>query len=75
MAMGEQRRRAKQTSMWVAHAGPATERRDPFYARLNHILDEHEFDGCVEELYDRFYANAGRPGLPPGRYFRLLLIG
>jgi hypothetical protein len=23
----------------------------------------------------RFYADDGRPGLPPGRYFRLLLIG
>ena len=47
----------------------------PFYARLNQILDEHEFDGFVEGLCERFYAEEGRPGLPPGRYFRLLLIG
>ena len=26
-------------------------------------------------LCQRFYADDGRPGLPPGRYFRLLLIG
>jgi transposase len=26
-------------------------------------------------LCQRFYADEGRPGLPPGRYFRLLLIG
>jgi transposase len=26
-------------------------------------------------LYHRFYADDGPPGLPPGRYFRLLLIG
>jgi transposase len=26
-------------------------------------------------LCERFYADDGRPGLPPGRYFRLLLIG
>jgi transposase len=44
--------------------------------RLNQILDRHEFDGYVEELCHRFYADEiGSPGLPPGRYFRLLLIG
>ena len=26
-------------------------------------------------LCPRFYADEGRPGLPPGRYFRLPLIG
>jgi transposase len=47
-----------------------------FYARLNHILDKHDFDEYVEELCERFYADQiGRPALPPGRYFRLLLIG
>jgi transposase len=43
--------------------------------RLNQILDQHDFDGFVESLCQRFYADDGRPGLPPGRYFRLLLIG
>jgi transposase len=47
----------------------------PFYARLNQILDTHDFDRYVEGLCERFYADEGRPGLPPGRYFRLLLIG
>jgi transposase len=47
----------------------------PFYTRLNQILDQHHFDEFVEVLCERFYANEGRPGLPPGRYFRLLLIG
>ena len=47
----------------------------PFYTRLNQILDQHRFDGYVEGLCQRFYAGEGRPGLPPGRYFRLLLIG
>ena len=55
--------------------GTATERRHPFYARLNQILEQHDFDGFVEGLCERFYADEGRPGLPPGRYFRLLLIG
>src|SRR5205085_6123758 len=47
----------------------------PFYTRLNQILDTHSFDGYVEGVCERFYADAGRPGLPPGRYFRLLLTG
>ena len=47
----------------------------PFYARVNQILDQHDFDGYVEGLCERFYARDGRPGLPPGRYFRPLLIG
>jgi hypothetical protein len=31
--------------------------------------------GTSKDLCERFYADDGRPGLPPGRYFRLLLIG
>ena len=47
----------------------------PFYARLNQVLDRHGFDAFVEAQCGRFYAGEGRPGLPPGRYFRLLLVG
>ena len=47
----------------------------PFYARLNQILDQHDFDGYVEVLCQRFCAGDGRPGLPPGHYVRLLLVG
>jgi transposase len=76
MAMGKRRRRPKQTSMWVAtHDLPRTAAH-PFYTRLNQILDKADFDGYVESFCQRFYADeVGRPGLPPGRYFRLLLIG
>jgi transposase len=75
MAMGKRRSRTKQTSMWVATQDLPRSAAHPFYARLNQILDQHDFDGCVERLCERFYADDGRPGLPPGRYFRLLLIG
>jgi hypothetical protein len=47
----------------------------PFYTRLNHTLDQYDFNGYVEGLCEYFYTGEGRPGLPPGRYFRLLLIG
>ena len=61
--------------MWVATQDLPRSAAHPFYVRLNEILDQHDFDGFVEELCQRFYADEGRPGLPPGRYFRLLLIG
>src|SRR6476619_823979 len=76
MAMGKRRRRPKQTSMWVATQDLPRTAAHPFYTRLNQILDNAEFDTYVESLCQRFYADEiGRPGLPPGRYFRLLLIG
>jgi transposase len=75
MAMGKRKRHAKQASMWVATEDLPRSAAHPFYARLNQILDHHDFDGFVEGLCARFYADEGRPGLPPGRYFRLLLIG
>ena len=75
MAMGKRRRHAKQPAMWVATQDLPRSAAHPFYARLNQILDQHDFDGFAEALCARFDADEGRPGLPPGRYFRLLLIG
>lgn len=73
--MGKRKRHTKQTSMWVATQDLPRTAGHPFYTRLNQILEEHGFDGYVEDLCQRFYAAEGRPGLPPGRYFRLLLVG
>jgi transposase len=76
MAMGKRWRRPKQMSIWVATQDLPRTVAHPFYTRLNRILDNADFDGYVESVCQRFYANEiGRPGLPPGRYFRLLLIG
>jgi hypothetical protein len=75
MAMGKRRRHAKQAWMWLAANDLPRSAAHPFYTRLNQILDDNDFDRFVAELCQRFYAEDGRPGLPPGRYFRLLLIG
>ena len=69
MAMGKRRRHAKQGSIWVATHDRPRSAAHPFYARLNQILDQHDFDGYVEGLCQRFYDDEGRPGLPPERYF------
>jgi transposase len=48
----------------------------PFYDRLNKLLIENEFDRFVEDRCREFYAsNKGRPSMPPGVYFRLLMVG
>ena len=62
--------------MWVATGDLPKSPGHPFYQRLNEILDAQGFDGFVEALCRRFYAaGVSRPGLPPGRYFRLMLLG
>jgi transposase len=76
MAMGKRRRRPEQTTIWMATQDLPRSAAHPFYTRLNQILDKHDFDSRVEGLCQQFYAEGvGRPGLPPGRYFRLLLVG
>ena len=76
MAMGRRRRGPKQKSMWLATQDLPRSAAHPFYARLNQVFEKADFDGYVEALWQRFYADEiGRPGLMPGRYFRLLLIG
>ena len=52
-----------------SHGGPnAPGNREPRGGRVR-------FDRFVEDLCRPFYAEAGRPGIPPGVYFRMLLIG
>lgn len=48
----------------------------PFHQRLNRILDDKKFDEYVETICEDLYAGeVGRPGLSPGIYFRLLMVG
>jgi len=75
MAMGK-RKRDRQPTMWVTTTALPTAVSHPFYRRLNQLLHQHGFDDFVEVQCAGFYAaTMGRPGLPPGIYFRLLLIG
>jgi transposase len=74
MAMGK--RKSEQTPMWVPTSELPVSPGHPFYVKLNAILDEAGFDRFAEVEGQQFYAPVmGRPSLPPGRYFRLLLVG
>ncbi|HEX6014485.1 MAG TPA: transposase, partial [Geminicoccaceae bacterium] len=47
-----------------------------FYDRLRAILGGAGFDDFAETRCKPYYASErGRPSLPPGRYFRMLLVG
>ena len=49
---------------------------DPYYRRLDQLLVESGFDAFLAEVCREFYHKTmGRPGLPPGVYFRMLMIG
>lgn len=75
MAMGK-RTRDRQPTMWVPTTELPTAASHPFYARLNQLLREQAFDDFAEAACARYYAETmGRPGLAPGIYFRLLLVG
>lgn len=74
MALG--RREAVQAEMWVAATDLPRSPGHVFYAKLNALLAEADFDRRVEALCEPYYADdVGRPGIPPGVYFRMLFIG
>lgn len=75
MALGK-RSSERQAPMWIAVSDIAQSPGSPFYARLNAVLAKSGFDRWVQERCASFYAdNCGRPGIPPGVYFRMLMIG
>jgi transposase len=76
MAMGRRKKRVRQEGLWIPTAVLPVGASHPFYQRLNQILDEKKFDEYVETICEQFYADeVGRPGMAPGIYFRLLMVG
>ena len=73
MAMGS--KDDEQDELFVTHAGLRKGGGHPFYEALEKVLKVEKFDKFVEDLCRPFYAKRGRPSIPPGVYFRSLLIG
>src|SRR3954449_9914924 len=76
MCMGLGRQGARQADMMVAWAEMPRSPGHAFYDKLQAELIAGGFDGFAEGLCAAYYAvRRGRPSLPPGRYFRMLLVG
>jgi len=76
MAMGK--RKPRQESLFVPTHELAQAPGHPFYHKLNALLDQAGFDRWVENLCRPYYEHEekrGRKSVPPGVYFRMLLIG
>ena len=75
MAMGKRKPEA-QEDLWIDTRDLPAAPGHPFYTRLNEVLSKHGFDRFCEGLCRKFYAEKmGRPSIPPGMYFRMLMIG
>ena len=75
MAMGTRKSRERQETLWYGDELPVAPGH-PFYRRLNEILEKSGFDRFCEKSCAGFYhAKLGRPSLPPGLYFRIMMVG
>lgn len=74
MALGK--RKAEQQELWVATTDLPRSPGHPFYLKLNALLADDGFDAWLEALCRPYYhEKLGRPSIPPGVYFRMVLIG
>src|SRR5438067_12409659 len=75
MASGTRKLREQQEDLWYGAELPKAPGQ-PFYKRLNEVLDTAKFDPFCETNCASFYHNKlGRPSMPPGQYFRIMMIG
>jgi transposase len=74
MALGK--RKDEQQEMWIATTDLPKSQGHIFYRKLNEVLAEAKFDQMAESRCGPYYdEHIGRPGIPPGVYFRMLLVG
>ena len=74
MTMGQQKDR--QGDLMVSWSEMPRSPGHVFYDRLQLVLIEGGFDGFAEAACQPYYAaRMGAPSVPPGRYFRMHLVG
>ena len=77
MAMGR-RKRDRQEPLFITAQDLPRSAGHPFYRALNGLLAAADFDRWIESRCARYYEQEeerGRPSIPPGVYFRMLLVG
>ena len=74
MALGK-RSGEQQEEFWTATQSLPGGPGHIFYDKLNSVLAEAGFDRFAEELCEPFYKKTGRRSIPPGVYFRMIMIG
>jgi len=77
MAMGR-RKAVRQEALFVTSEQLPRSQGHPFYRALNALLAEAKFDRWIEDRCLPYYEQVekrGQRSLPPGVYFRMLLIG
>lgn len=74
MGLGR-RRESRQQELWIAADQLSRTPRHVFYEKLNRLLAKARFDAWIEERCRPYYAEDGRCSIPPGVYFRMVLVG
>jgi transposase len=76
MAMGK--RKARQEALFIMATDLPRSDGHPFYQKLNQLLAEAKFDEWIERRCQQYYSQEekrGQPSIPPGLYFRMLMVG
>ena len=77
MAMGR-RKTERQDALFITADNLPRSQGHPFYQALNRLLAEAGFDRWIEARCERYYEQVetrGQRSIPPGTYFRMLLVG
>jgi transposase len=75
MAMGK-RDCEQQQDLFITHDKLPRSPGHVFYRKLNQLLAAGGFEPWIEGLCEPYYCQGqGRPSVPPGQYFRMLLVG
>jgi len=77
MAMGR-RKTGRQDSLFITADNLPRSQGHPFYKALNRLLAEAGFDRWIEQRCLPYYEQVetrGQRSIPPGVYFRMLLVG
>ena len=77
MAMGR-RKTDRQDALFITADNLPRSQGHPFYQALNRLLADAGFDRWIEARCEPYYEQVetrGQRSIPPGTYFRMLLVG